>query len=76
MNDHDAEIPKPLCVFCSAPWTDDMVKISAQAEIEWGYYPDDGSIQEIEVKVDIVCSSCGKLVYRKECTQRGGWWPE
>ncbi len=69
----DTEIPKPLCVFCSAPWTDEMVQVLAEAEINWGYYPGDGSVDEIEVKIDVVCSSCKRLVYRKECRIQQEW---
>lgn len=59
------EIPKPLCVFCSAPWTDEMVKVGAVAGLE--YYAGEVGIDRIEVKIDVTCSTCGKLVYRKEC---------
>lgn len=62
----DERIPPPLCVFCSAPWTDDMVKVLASAEEYSGYYAGDHRIEAIEVKIDATCSSCGRLVYRKE----------
>jgi len=61
----DDTIPPPLCVFCNAPWTDEMLKVSAQAELDWGYYGD-ASVDYIDANIDVVCSSCGQLVYRKE----------
>lgn len=61
-------IPPPLCVFCNAPWTDDMVQVLAEAEIADGYYGD-YSIEHIDVTIDVTCSSCKRLVYRKECRQ-------
>lgn len=59
-------IPPPLCVFCSAPWTDDMLHIYASADIELGYY--EGEIDGVttDIKIDVTCSSCDRLVYRKE----------
>ena len=30
----------PLCVFCDAPWTADMLKVMTEAELEDGYYGD------------------------------------
>jgi len=55
----------PLCVFCNAPWTDDMMQISAQVETETGYY-DETYIVGAYANVDITCSTCKRLVYRKE----------
>lgn len=63
--------PPPLCVFCSAPWTDDMMKVFASAELEHGYY-DDVWVDFIDLTVDVTCSSCKRLVYRKEVRQQGG----
>lgn len=59
------EIPPPLCVWCSAPWTDDMLKVSSQAEMETGYY-DDKWVESIDTTIDVTCSTCKRLVYRKE----------
>lgn len=61
--------PPPLCVFCNAPWTDDMLKVFAEADLYHGWYPGDISIERIDVKIDITCSSCGRLVYRKELSE-------
>lgn len=60
----------PLCVFCSAPWTADMVQVSAEVELEHGYY---GSVSlgEADAVVDITCSTCKRLVYRKEIRRIG-----
>lgn len=63
--------PPPLCVFCNAPWTDEMVKVLAQSEIEWGYYPGEAYGVDITVNIDVTCSSCNRLVYRKEVRERG-----
>lgn len=62
-----AEKHKPLCVFCNAPWTDDMLKVLTDTELEWGYYGS-CSVGEVVVNIDVRCSSCKRLVYRKECT--------
>lgn len=63
MND---KIPPPLCVWCSAPWTDDMLKVSAEADMYCGYYPGDVSIDGVDVNIDVTCGTCNRLVYRKE----------
>lgn len=54
--------PPPLCVWCSAPWTDDMMKVYADADISWGDY---GGLDGIEVTIDVTCSTCNRLVYQK-----------
>lgn len=60
----------PLCVFCNAPWTADMIKVSAEVELENGYYGDSYLTGHGDAVVDITCSTCKRLVYRKEirCT--------
>lgn len=60
-----ASPPPPLCVWCSAPWTDDMLKVLAESEMEHGYY-DDSWVAHTDVVIDVTCSSCKRLVYRKE----------
>ena len=62
----DENPPPPLCVFCSAPWTDEMVKVFATAELEHGYYEGDVYLDSIDTVIDVTCSSCNRLVYRKE----------
>lgn len=64
--------PPPLCVFCNAPWTDDMLKVSADAEMETGYYGRN-YVETIDIVIDVTCSSCKRVVYRKECRQIGGY---
>lgn len=55
-----AEIPTPpACVFCSAPWTPEMVEL---VELS-GYCP---SCADGERVIDVFCSACTRLVYRKE----------
>ena len=59
-------IPRPLCVWCSAPWTADMLKVWAKADIEHGFYPGEDDIVGYDITIDVTCSSCNRLVYRKE----------
>jgi len=65
---------RPLCAFCSAPWTDDMIAIWNEAGIERGYY--EGEIDRVNItsKIDITCSSCKRLIYRKEIHKRADDW--
>jgi hypothetical protein len=56
----------PLCVFCNAPWTDDMIKIYIEGQFDFGYYPGEFSVDGYDTTIDITCSSCERLVYRKE----------
>ena len=60
------KIPPPLCVWCSAPWTDDMVDIYAWAGCSGGDYAE---ITMIDITMDVICSSCKRLVYRKHVRQ-------
>lgn len=70
-DDKNSPPPPPLCVFCSAPWTDDMLKVMARAEVESGYYEGDWSVEGCDVKIDVVCQTCNRLVYRKEVRTSG-----
>jgi hypothetical protein len=67
--------PPPLCVFCNAPWTDDMVKIFAQASIYDGYYPGEYHLEGVAASLDVTCGTCKRLVYTKELSQlpEGQW---
>jgi hypothetical protein len=66
IDNDEQEYKSPICVYCNAPWTDDMVKISAEAEMDWGYYPGDVDVDHIDAVIDITCSTCKRLIYRKE----------
>jgi hypothetical protein len=65
----DERPPPPLCVFCSAPWTDEMLKVYAKGDYDFGYYPGEFSVDGYDVTIDVTCSTCGRLVYRKEVRQ-------
>lgn len=58
--------PPPLCVWCGAPWTDDMLKVAATANMDYGYYPEDVWVESFDAVIDVHCGSCKRLVYRKE----------
>ena len=62
--------PPPLCVWCSAPWTDDMLKVYARADVSYGDY---GCVEGIETTIDVHCSACKRLVYRKHVLQDDNW---
>ncbi len=62
--------PPPICVFCNAPWTDDMLKVMAETELEEGYYGE-RYVRDTRVNIDITCSSCNRLVYTKEIVVEG-----
>lgn len=55
----------PLCVFCNAPWTADMIKVFAEAEVETGYYGEPEGVG-LTATIDVTCSTCSRLIYRKE----------
>lgn len=58
--------PPPICVFCNAPWTGDMVKVFATAYEYHGYYEGEIWVERVDAVIDITCGSCKRLVYRKE----------
>jgi hypothetical protein len=51
--------PPPTCVYCNAPWTPEMVELVVLS----GYC---STCADAERVIDIFCSSCERLVYRKE----------
>lgn len=58
--DFDAPIPQPLtCVFCNAPWAPEMIEL-----VELSGYC--SSCSDAERVIDVFCSACTRLVYRKE----------
>jgi hypothetical protein len=65
----------PLCIFCDAPWTEDMLKVMAEAELENDYYGDTYLSGQGVAHIEITCSSCKRLIYRKEilCNVERKW---
>lgn len=66
----DALPPPPICVFCNAPWTDEMLVVFTDATMESGYYGD-YYLTHTDIVIDVTCTSCKRLVYRKECRTFG-----
>lgn len=54
---------RPLCPYCNAEWTDEMMKIEAEEGSSGCETCGPGAT---EIVVDITCHKCGKLIYRKE----------
>lgn len=51
----------PLCIWCSAPWSDKNVQVYA---VDCGGCPTCGP--EIETAIRIFCHECKREMYRKE----------
>jgi len=64
---------RPICGFCNAPWSDDMLALYAQADCANGYYGPE-SPEWIETTVDITCGKCERLIYRKEISVPNYGW--
>lgn len=61
---------RPICVFCNAPWTDEMVRVfDIDASHGAGSY--DFGPENQHATIDITCSNCDRLIYRK--TYREGY---
>lgn len=60
-------IPPPLCVFCSAPWTDDMTQIEASSSAGCDTCGYGGGPYGT---ITVTCSSCKRIVYVKEFDER------
>lgn len=54
---------RPLCPFCSRPWSAKMMDLFEQCSVSTGYY---GDPEEIEGVIDITCGGCERTIYRKE----------
>ena len=56
---------RPLCVFCNAPWSDEMINVydidACHGEGSYDFGPENA-----RATVDISCSECKRLIYRKE----------
>lgn len=56
---------RPVCVFCSVPWTDRMIRVfDVDAQHGEGSY--DFGPENMEATVEIVCGACERLIYKKE----------
>ncbi|MBY0561505.1 hypothetical protein [Hyphomicrobium sp.] len=56
-------VARPLCPFCSAPWTDGMIAIEAWCSEGC---PTCGHGSETSVTIEIHCEACERLIYTKE----------
>jgi hypothetical protein len=65
-----AEGARPICAFCNAPWTDEMIRTLHKTEVETGYYEGDIDGVDLYEVIDITCASCERLIYRKEIEKR------
>jgi hypothetical protein len=56
---------RPLCAFCSTPWTDAMIQVfdvdACHGEGSYDFGPENG-----RATIDITCEACKRLIYRKE----------
>jgi hypothetical protein len=56
-------VQRPLCVFCGAPWSDDMIDVEASVS---GGCSTCGYGSETYGTIRINCHACGKLIYQKD----------
>lgn len=59
---------RPLCPFCSKPWSVEMMGMFEECSVVRGYY---GDFEGVDITIDISCDGCERLIYRKEVTQSG-----
>ena len=65
--------PRPICGFCNAPWTDDMIQVydidashgEGSCDSRYSGGPAIGPYNQ-RATVDIHCEKCERLIYRKE----------
>ena len=60
-----AEDAAPICVFCNVPWTEDMIRVF-DVDARHGADSYDFGPEDQKATIDITCSSCERLIYRKE----------
>lgn len=60
-----ADGARPICVFCNAPWTDDMIRVF-DIDASHGEGSCDFGAEDQRATVDITCTGCNRLIYRKE----------
>lgn len=56
---------RPICPFCSAPWTDEMIRVF-DIDAVHGYGSYDFGPENARATIDITCLSCDRMIYRKE----------
>lgn len=54
---------KPLCPYCSEPWTDEMIRLEVD---EYGGLCPSCGPESPDIILEIICSKCKKLIYKKE----------
>ena len=59
-----AEGARPICVFCNTPWDDSMIQVY-DIDASHGHGSYDFGPEDQKVSIDITCSSCQRLIYRK-----------
>ncbi len=64
----DAGIQKILCPFCSAPWTEENIRIY---DVDAADQCASGRIDPVNVSISIVCHSCNRLMYKKDGFEAG-----
>lgn len=58
MNDEPEFAPK--CIWCSAPWSDENIKMEIMGAYSYESCSDPG-----HPRLQIICHECGKLMYEK-----------